>query len=197
MKRLFPKKRNKTTDSGHSSAIQLALEIDILARTIWGEARGEGSIGMQAVAATILNRVRIAEEKGSYWWGRSIVDICQKPQQFSAWNKDDPNCQKLRSIDESQSLLGLEHDRLEFGRPQGLSCRRGPTWTARLATSHDHVTAPHHAPRDVGEWGEVSTGPDASLLRNHGVNARVQHGDESRRHEGSDPARRPKQDVGP
>ena len=100
MKRLFPKKRNKTTDAGHSSDIQHALEIDILARTIWGEARGEGSVGMQAVAATILNRVRIAEEKSGYWWGRGIIDICQKPQQFSAWNKEDPNYQKLRSIDE-------------------------------------------------------------------------------------------------
>ena len=40
------------------------LEIDVLARTLWGEARGEGTAGMQAVASVILNRVKIAKQKG-------------------------------------------------------------------------------------------------------------------------------------
>lgn len=77
------------------------LEIDVLARTLWGEARGEGSAGMEAVACVILNRVKIAGEKGKFWWGNNIIQVCQKPYQFSCWNRSDPNFKKLQAIDES------------------------------------------------------------------------------------------------
>ncbi|MBX2834750.1 MAG: cell wall hydrolase [Micavibrio sp.] len=77
------------------------LEIDTLARTLWGEARGEGHSGMEAVAHVILNRVKVAEERGGkYWWGSDIISVCQKPYQFSCWNRSDPNYQKLTYIDE-------------------------------------------------------------------------------------------------
>ncbi len=71
------------------------IAVDTLARTLWGEARGEGSAGMQAVAQVILNRMKISKKLGGYWWGNDIVQICQKPFQFSCWNKDDPNRAKL------------------------------------------------------------------------------------------------------
>lgn len=76
-----------------------ALEIDTLARTIWGEARGEGSIGMQAVAAVIHNRLAVSRQKGKFWWGNSLIEICQKPYQFSCWNRDDPNYRKVLNAD--------------------------------------------------------------------------------------------------
>jgi len=77
------------------------IEADVLARTLWGEARGEGSAGMQAVACVILNRVRQAELRGRYWWGNNIIQVCQKPYQFSCWNRSDPNYKKLQAVDES------------------------------------------------------------------------------------------------
>ncbi len=77
------------------------MEIDILARTLWGEARGEGSDGMAAVASVILNRTKIAQEKGKFWWGNNLIQICQKPYQFSCWNRSDPNFRKLNEVDES------------------------------------------------------------------------------------------------
>ncbi|CDF82659.1 Conserved hypothetical protein [Pseudomonas knackmussii B13] len=61
-------------------------DVDVLARTLWGEARGEGAAGMVAVGWTIRNRAA----KPS-WWGRDIVSVCQAPYQFSCWNKSDPN----------------------------------------------------------------------------------------------------------
>ena len=76
------------------------LEIDVLARTLWGEARGEGSAGMQGVANVILNRVEIAEVKGGFWWGNNIIQVCQKPYQFSCWNRSDPNFRKLQNVEE-------------------------------------------------------------------------------------------------
>lgn len=78
-----------------------SIEIDTLARTLWGEARGEGAAGMEAVASVVLNRVKVAEENnGRWWWGANIIQVCQKPYQFSCWNRADPNFQKLQAVDE-------------------------------------------------------------------------------------------------
>ena len=68
-------------------------EIDLLARTIWGEARGEGTQGMHAVANVIMNRVK----KGG-WYGATVQDVVLKPYQFSVWNKEDPNREKALSV---------------------------------------------------------------------------------------------------
>lgn len=85
-----------------AAAFEAEASIDILARTIWGEARGEGSAGMQAVACVVMNRVRIAQDRGGkYWWGASVIDVCQKPYQFSVWNKDDPNRDLILHVDVS------------------------------------------------------------------------------------------------
>ena len=61
-------------------------DIDTLARTIWGEARGESLKGKIAVAHVVLNRVNAKS-----WWGRTIHAVCRKKWQFSAWNEGDPN----------------------------------------------------------------------------------------------------------
>lgn len=68
-------------------------EQEVLARTIWGEARGEGKAGMEAVASVILNRA-----KRGGWFGDTITEVCRKPMQFSCWNPDDPNCIKTQEI---------------------------------------------------------------------------------------------------
>jgi spore germination cell wall hydrolase CwlJ-like protein len=62
---------------------------DILARTLWGEARGESLAGQIAVAWTIRNRVN--DGKAKSWWGEGYAGVCQKPYQFSCWNRNDPN----------------------------------------------------------------------------------------------------------
>lgn len=60
--------------------------VDTAARTAWGEARGEGLPGMQAVLNVIGNR---AARPG--WWGHDIASVCTAPAQFSCWNVNDPN----------------------------------------------------------------------------------------------------------
>ncbi|WP_268797501.1 cell wall hydrolase [Pseudomonas huanghezhanensis] len=66
---------------------------DVLARTLWGEARGEGLAGMVAVAWSIRNRVDIDLHTDGKpdWWGEGYIGVCQKPWQFSCWNRNDPN----------------------------------------------------------------------------------------------------------
>ncbi|MHC8404283.1 cell wall hydrolase [Pseudomonas sp. TMB3-21] len=66
---------------------------DILARTLWGEARGEDFIGQIAVAWTIRNRVEmdLHNDGKPDWWGEGYAVVCLKPLQFSCWNQNDPN----------------------------------------------------------------------------------------------------------
>lgn len=74
------------------------LAVDVLARTIWGEARGEGKIGMEAVACVVQNRVAVAKKHEKYWWGNDIIQVCQKPFQFSCWNANDPQRAKVIAV---------------------------------------------------------------------------------------------------
>lgn len=67
--------------------------IDTLSRTLWGEARGEGPRGMQAVANVILTRA--AKPR---WWGHDIVSVCLQPYQFSCRLASDPNLPKLLAV---------------------------------------------------------------------------------------------------
>lgn len=69
--------------------------VDILARTIWGEARNQGRIGMEAVASVIMHRAQ-----NPRWWGTDVVSCCQKPHQFSCWNPGDPNRIKMLRVTE-------------------------------------------------------------------------------------------------
>jgi spore germination cell wall hydrolase CwlJ-like protein len=83
-----------------AAATETAFEesADILARTLWGEARGESVRGIEAVAAVVLNRVAVARARGGFWWGGSVADVCRKPRQFSCWNEGDPNRVKLLAV---------------------------------------------------------------------------------------------------
>lgn len=76
-------------------------EIDVLARTIYGEARGEGISGQEAIASVVLNRVARAQQCGGFWWGNTIAEVCQKPWQFSCWNTRDPNLPVIKAVKDS------------------------------------------------------------------------------------------------
>ncbi len=65
-------------------------DLDVFARTLYGEARGEyrhtGPSGLIAVANVVVNRLK---RKGKY--GMTLTEVCLKPRQFSCWNQGDPN----------------------------------------------------------------------------------------------------------
>jgi N-acetylmuramoyl-L-alanine amidase len=72
--------------------------VDILARTLWGEARGEPLRGIEAVAAVVINRVALATRRRGWWWGSTIVQVCRMPLQFSCWSERDPNRARLMDV---------------------------------------------------------------------------------------------------
>lgn len=71
-------------------------DVDAIARTIYGESRGEGKIGMQAVTNTIMNRV--AKQT---WYGLTPFEVCHKKWQYSCWNSGDPNLPIIQEADDS------------------------------------------------------------------------------------------------
>lgn len=71
-----------------------ADEIDVFARTIWAESRGEPLSGQIAVAWVILNRLRDARKR----WPQTLTDVCKQPKQFSCWNVKDPNLVALSAV---------------------------------------------------------------------------------------------------
>lgn len=77
----------------------VARTADILARTVWGEARGESLAGKEAVANVILNRFKTSQRQGHFWWGDTIEEVCLKPYQFSCWNENDVNYRRVIAVD--------------------------------------------------------------------------------------------------
>lgn len=122
------------------------MEIDVLARTLWGEARGEGKAGMEAVAAVILNRVEIAKNLRGYWWGNNVIQVCQKPFQFSCWNKSDPNFKKLIAVNETDDIYFATA--LRVARRALLGFIKDPTYGAT------HYHARNLAPADIPAWAK-------------------------------------------
>lgn len=73
--------------------------IEIVAKTIYGEARGEyysqngGLSSLIAVANVIYNRFNQSGEK-------CVENVCVKPKQFSCWNSNDPNLAVIENVTE-------------------------------------------------------------------------------------------------
>lgn len=80
--------------------------VDVLARTLWGEARGEGRDGMAGVASVVLNRVHLGKTQ-HYWWGATVRDVCKRPYQFSCWNAGDPNRPRLLAVTTDDAAFGI------------------------------------------------------------------------------------------
>lgn len=66
-------------------------DIDILARTLYGEAEPNNVADATAIAAVIVNRHRLLR------WGNTIAKVCQQPWQFSCWNTNDPNRARIEA----------------------------------------------------------------------------------------------------
>lgn len=73
-----------------------AASRDAVIRTVYGEARGEGSEGQAAVAWVIRNRA-----SRPAWWGSTLYGVCHRPYQFSCWNASDPNAALLANLAEN------------------------------------------------------------------------------------------------
>ncbi|MEQ9347752.1 MAG: cell wall hydrolase [Thalassospira sp.] len=60
-------------------------DIDILARTIFGEAKANSTADAEAIANVVMNRCMLPN------WPSTPAEVCQQAWQFSCWNTNDPN----------------------------------------------------------------------------------------------------------
>lgn len=73
-------------------------DLNVLALTVWAEARGEPSEGIKGVIWVIRNRWEHPR-----WWSKApgvdeddtLAAVCRAPRQFSCWNTNDPNYKHL------------------------------------------------------------------------------------------------------
>ena len=86
-----------------AQAQQLTEEQEIVAKTLLGEARGEGYEGMYAVACVIQQRV-INRHRGAKTAKSVCLDNNGEAWQFSCWNPADPNFNKLDQLLKSHDL---------------------------------------------------------------------------------------------
>lgn len=79
-------------------------DLVILAKTIYGEARGElhnvGLAALIAVANVVLNRVKKR-------FAPSVAKVCLAPYQFSCWNPKDPNYLKIKELDANNRVFKI------------------------------------------------------------------------------------------
>ena len=68
---------------------------EIVIRTVWDEARGEGPDGMAAVTHVIMHR------RSRDRWPDTLGGVCTQPLQFSGWNSKAPHRLRMLTVDES------------------------------------------------------------------------------------------------
>lgn len=117
---------------------------ETVARTVWGEARGEPFNGKIAIAWVIRNRVELdlhGDEKPD-WWGEGYEAVCLKPWQFSCWNANDPNREKLLAVTDADAMY---RDSLDAARLVIAGKVDDPTGGATHYFNPDAVKAPQWA----------------------------------------------------
>lgn len=71
------------------------FDVQVMGKTLHGEARGEPSDGLTACGWSIRNRVTDARRR----WPRDVANACLQWRQFSAWNPGDPNRSLLIEVE--------------------------------------------------------------------------------------------------
>ncbi|MBP5856272.1 cell wall hydrolase [Marivibrio halodurans] len=125
--------------------------IDLLARTVWGEARGEPVRGREAVAACVMNRVALATARGGHWWGTNVVAVCRAPWQFACWNEGDPNREQLLAVDRADPVFQ--------------SCLRIARRAVRGALIDPTGGATHYHHEDMLPWWAKGRAPTCRIGR--------------------------------
>lgn len=120
-------------------------DLDVLFRTTWAEARGEGLEGETAVAWVIRNRAeRAGYAHDLLGAAGAVARVCKARWQFSCWNKDDPNLPKLLALrhEDAPDLYDLCQDILDglvadptggadmYYAPQGMPGGAAPYWAS-------------------------------------------------------------------
>jgi spore germination cell wall hydrolase CwlJ-like protein len=91
-----------------SARIAADRAVEILALTLWGEAAERPVRAIEALAALIANRARMAARpEGPAHWGRGIAGVCRQPFQFACWNPNGPRHAAMLSVPPGDLALAI------------------------------------------------------------------------------------------
>jgi N-acetylmuramoyl-L-alanine amidase len=120
-------------------------DIDVLARTIFGEARGESLEGQIAVAWCIRHRAEFAlayvarhNHPHRLYGDGSIAAACKMPWQFSCWNENDPTHAAMLAV-------GLSNPAFQHANMVALQVISGRAEDGMPGTTHyyNHAAVKH------------------------------------------------------
>lgn len=102
----FAREKKKKTHKYQTSNLRKDSDDVLLARMVFGETRGREITDLErtAVAYTALNRARDTEHR----WGNSLREVILERNQYSCFNPNDPNYQKVLDP-ESYDAKTFEH----------------------------------------------------------------------------------------
>lgn len=119
-------------------------EIDIVTRTLYGEAEREDEEDVIAIAWVIKNRVMYRN------WPDSYSAVCLQPWQFSCWNQNDSNRAKILAVSKNDLWykfcreIAIKVMKGEIPDPTVTSTHYYATWLKKppaWARGHDSVYA--------------------------------------------------------
>ena len=77
--------------------MRLTDDVDVLARTLYGEAEAWDREDAEAIAAVVMNRVRWRN------WPSTVAAVCLQLMQFSCWNAGDPNRPRILAVNAGEA----------------------------------------------------------------------------------------------
>lgn len=137
-------------DTSHLSDIQ------VLACTLYGEARSEPTEGIIAVACVIRNRVKVdlGNDGKDDWWGEGYRGVCLKPAQFSCWSPEggEGNFKKLEGL--VNALKSKAATDARFKECAWIATGIVNDWCRDLTNGADHYHVAGMMPRPA--WAQTS-----------------------------------------
>lgn len=115
--------------------------LEVIAKTLYGEARGEGIPGLRAVATVIYYRAKGKPE--------NFVDVCLKPKQFSCWNGVKDIVIKETEIYEACKLIANQMLKGDFVLYPFPHCKPTHYCTLKLYNTKPPYWATNHCRCDI------------------------------------------------
>jgi len=124
--------------------------VEVLALTLFAEAGARAVRAIEAVAAVIANRARLAAQpRGPAHWGRGVAGVCRAPFQFACWTPHHPRHRAMLEAREADPGLQI--------------CRRIAARAASGALPDPTGGATHyHAAEELPGWA-VGRAPVAEI----------------------------------
>jgi N-acetylmuramoyl-L-alanine amidase len=135
-------------DTSHLSDIQ------VLACTLYGEARSEPTEGILAVACVIRNRVKadLGNDGKPDWWGEGYRGVCLAKSQFSCWSPvgGEGNYKKLEGL--VQNLKAASISDARFKECAWIATGIVNDWGRDITNGADHYHVAGMTPRP--DWAQ-------------------------------------------